>query len=85
LYDRGASFPFNVFDKHREEGISPHKGPIDTLYDFCSKALPTMEQVFEVLSLFNHACYGFLKTMAKKKLPTAFMANSLHRTNPKIT
>lgn len=46
--------------------MAPHKGPIDTGYDFCSKALPTMQQVFEVLSLFSHACYAFLKMMAKK-------------------
>lgn len=41
------------------------KDPL-TQFMTCSKALPTMEQVFEVLSLFNHACYAFLKMMAKK-------------------
>jgi hypothetical protein len=47
---------------------------------FCSKALPTIEQDFEVDSLFSHACYGFLEKMTKKLLllwPVLYMYKKL--------
>lgn len=65
--------------------ITSHKGFIDQVYDFCSKALPTKQQDFEVRSLFSHACYGFFKKKKKMmKKPYSLMVNSLYKKNLKI-
>lgn len=63
-------------------------------YDFCSKALPTKEQDFEVYSLFSHACYDVFKKKKRKtgkkkkkspnKTPATFKANSLYVKNLKL-